>query len=96
VCVERVFSELLLLANLGRWLGGGHRTLGWAAATPTASAEGRLRALKAIHAPLITSSTAPAGTVGGVGRETPGDGLPRRRLAPPLLPDILAPPETRM
>jgi hypothetical protein len=43
------------------------RTLGWAAAAPTAWAEdGRLRTLHAIYAPLITSTAAPAGTVGGV------------------------------
>src|SRR5215212_5317905 len=40
-------------------------TLGWAP-TPIVSAEGRRRTLKAIHAPPIVSSTAPAGTVGGV------------------------------
>jgi len=39
--------------------------LGWAA-TPTASVEGRRRTLKAIHAPLITTSTASTSTVGGV------------------------------
>jgi hypothetical protein len=40
--------------------------LGWAW-TPTAwAAEGRFSTLQAIHAPLITTTTAPAGTVGGV------------------------------
>jgi hypothetical protein len=46
--------------------GVGYCTLG-RAWTPTAwAAEGRRRTLQAIHAPLINSSTAPAGTVGGV------------------------------
>src|SRR5215204_6824941 len=47
-------------------LGGGHCTLGWAPTPTTWAASGRLRTLKAIHAPLIASSPAPAGTVGGV------------------------------
>src|SRR5215213_3473041 len=47
-------------------LGGGHCTLGWAPTPTTWAASARLRTLKAIHAPLIASTTAPAGTVGGV------------------------------
>ena len=43
----------------------GYCTLGWAR-TPTVSVEGRRRTLQAIPAPLITISTAPNGTVGGV------------------------------
>jgi hypothetical protein len=50
---------------LGSSLGEGHRTLAWATA-PTAFTEGRLRTLKAIHAPPITSSNEPTSTVGGV------------------------------
>ena len=51
---------------LGSWLGRGQRTLGWAAAAPIASwaAEGRLRTLQAIHAPLIAISNPPRGCVG--------------------------------
>src|SRR5829696_3139497 len=51
---------------LGSSLGGGHCTLGWAPTPTTWAASGRLRTLQAIHAPLIASTTAPAGTVGGV------------------------------
>ena len=48
-------------------LGGGQRTLGWSAAAPAARApEGRLKTVKTIHPPLITSTTAPNGTVNGV------------------------------
>jgi hypothetical protein len=43
----------------------GYCTLG-RAPTPTARAEGRRRTLQAIHVPLITTSTAPTSTVGGV------------------------------
>jgi hypothetical protein len=46
---------------------GVHCTLGWADAVPTPwAAESRLSALKAIHAPLIATTTAPNGTVTGV------------------------------
>ncbi len=65
-CVEGKFSKLRLHGVLGSTLGGGHCTLGWAAAPTARAAEGRLNTLQAIHAPLITSTTAPAGTVGGV------------------------------
>jgi hypothetical protein len=55
----------------GRWilrspLGGGHRTLGGAAAPTARAEEGQLRTLHAIHAPLITTSAVPTSTVGGV------------------------------
>ena len=43
----------------------GYCTLG-RAPTPTAWTEGRRRTLQAIHVPLITTSTAPTSTVGGV------------------------------
>ena len=65
--VEGGFCELRLDGVLGSSLGGAQRTLGWAVAAPTDLAVvARLRTLKAIHAPLIVSSIAPAGTVGGV------------------------------
>jgi hypothetical protein len=48
-----------------QFAGWGHRTLAWTTA-PTASAEGRLRTLKDIHAPPSTISAAPTSTVGGV------------------------------
>src|SRR5918995_127767 len=67
-CVEGEFSEVefRLHGVLGSSLGGGHCTLGWAPTPTTWAASGRLRTLQAIHAPLIASTTAPAGTVGGV------------------------------
>jgi hypothetical protein len=46
--------------------GLGYWTLGWVPTPPAFSVEGLRRTLKAIHAPAITSSTMPAGTVGGV------------------------------
>ena len=48
-----------------RWPRLGYCTLGWAW-TLTVSAEGRRKTLQAIHAPLIATTAAPAGTVGGV------------------------------
>src|SRR5215217_1190685 len=59
-------GELRLYGVLGSSLGGGHCTLGWAPTPTPWAASGRLRTLQAIHAPLIASTTAPAGTVGGV------------------------------
>jgi hypothetical protein len=68
-CVEGEFCEvgLPIYGVLRSSLGGCQRTLGWAAAAPTGWAVvDRLRTLKAIHAPLIATSTAPTSTVGGV------------------------------
>src|SRR5829696_5986380 len=56
------FCQLLLNGVLGSSLGGGHCTFGWAPTPTTWAASGRRRTLKAIHAPLIASTTAPAGT----------------------------------
>src|SRR5215212_3378545 len=62
-----IFQTVSRRCVLGSTLGGGHRTLGWAAAAPTAwAAEARLGTLKAIHPPPATSSAAPTSTVGGV------------------------------
>src|SRR5215213_11205640 len=61
-----VVGELRPNGVLGSSLGGGHCTLGWAPTPTPWAASGRLRTLQAIHAPLIASNTAPAGTVGGV------------------------------
>src|SRR5215218_4579519 len=61
-----VVGELRPNGVLGSSLGGGHCTLGWAPTPTTWAASGRLRTLQAIHAPLIATNTAPAGTVGGV------------------------------
>jgi hypothetical protein len=54
------------LRILGSWLGTGQRTLSWAAAGPIASwvAEGRLRTLQAIHAPLVAFSNPSRGCAG--------------------------------
>src|SRR5215213_8578187 len=60
-------------------LGGGHCTLGWAPTPTTWAASGRLRTLKAIHAPLIATNTAPAGTVGGMAWGRSSARTPARR-----------------
>jgi Ca2+-binding RTX toxin-like protein len=68
--VEEAFCELRPYGTLGSTLalGGGQRTLGWAAAAPTAWApSGRLSALQTIHAPLVTSGTSGADVICGLG-----------------------------
>ena len=65
VAASQITVRLYARTVIWRSGGVGYCMLGWAW-TSTAWAEGRRRTLKAIHTPLITSSTAPAGTVGGV------------------------------